>query len=115
MHPSISIITPSYNQVSFLEETIQSVLQQDYPNLEYVIIDGGSTDGSVEIIQKYADRLTHWVSEPDGGQYDAVNRGFQYTRGEIMAYINSDDKYTPWAFSVVGEIFESLPEIEWLT
>ncbi|MEW6192538.1 MAG: glycosyltransferase family 2 protein [Bacillota bacterium] len=113
--PKISIVTPSYNQAPFLEEAIISVLNQAYPNLEYVIIDGGSTDGSVDIIRKYENYLTYWVSEPDAGQYDAVNKGFAKTTGDIMAWLNSDDKYTPWAFQVVGHIFSALPEVEWLT
>lgn len=113
--PTISIVTPSYNQAQFLEETMQSVLTQGYPRLEYVVIDGGSSDGSVETIRKYADRLTYWVTEPDRGQYDAINKGFAHTTGEIMAWLNSDDKYTPRAFSVVADIFSTYPEVEWIT
>ena len=113
--PKISIVTPSYNQAQFLEETILSVLTQNYPNVEYIIIDGGSTDGSVDIIRKYEARLAYWVSEPDAGLYDAINKGFSKATGEIMAWLNSDDKYTPWAFQVVGDIFSTFSEIEWLT
>ncbi|MCH7686389.1 MAG: glycosyltransferase, partial [Planctomycetes bacterium] len=113
--PKISIVTPSFNQGRYLEETIQSVLSQDYPNLEYMIMDGGSTDESFDILHRYESRLTFWQSSPDGGQYEAINSGFARTDGEIMAWINSDDKYTPWAFSVVAEIFLTFPEIEWIT
>ena len=113
--PKISIVTPSFNQAAFLGEAIESVLSQGYPNLEYVIIDGGSNDGSVDIIRRYADRLSYWVSEQDKGQYDAINKGFQKTSGDIMAWLNSDDKFTPWAFSVVAEIFSSFPQVQWLT
>lgn len=113
--PKISVVTPSYNQAAFLERTIQSIVNQGYPNLEYVIIDGGSQDGSVDIIKNYAKHLHYWVSEPDRGQYDAINRGFARTTGEIMAWLNSDDCYVPWAFQVVGSIFATLPEVEWLT
>ena len=113
--PRISIITPSFNQGQFLDETIRSVLSQDYPNLDYVVMDGGSTDGSEEIIRSYESQLTYWQSLADGGHYNALHEGFAQTDGEIMAWINSDDKYCPWAFSVVAEIFSSLPQIEWIT
>lgn len=109
--PLVTIITPSYNQAPFLEETIRSVLGQDYPNLEYFIIDGGSTDGSVEIIQKYADRLAGWVSEKDHGQGEAINKGFARASGEIVAWINSDDYYLPGAISTAVTALQAAPEV----
>jgi len=112
---SLTIVTPSFNQAEFLSATITSVLSQRYPNLEYRVIDGGSTDASLAILQSYDRALTYWCSEPDGGQYSAINKGFQGSQGEVMAWLNSDDMYTPWAFQVVNEIFSTLPEVEWLT
>jgi len=110
----ISVVTPSYNQAPFLDATINSVLGQEYPSLEYLVIDGGSDDGSLDIIKQYADRLAYWVSEPDRGHGDALNKGFRLASGDILAWLNSDDMYTPWAFAVVAEIFEQHPDIDWL-
>lgn len=98
MRPALTVITPSFNQGTFIERTIQSVLDQGYENLEYVVVDGGSTDGSLEIIKRYEDRLSWWVSEPDEGQTHAINKGIERTSGEVVAYINSDDYYLPGAF-----------------
>jgi len=112
--PKISIVTPSYNHGAFLEDTICSVLDQKYPNLEYIIIDGGSSDGSLDIIKRYAKHLHYWESEKDNGHAHALNKGFSHATGDIMAWQNSDDKYTPWSFSIVGEIFTQCPEVRWL-
>jgi glycosyltransferase involved in cell wall biosynthesis len=114
MSLKISIVTPSFNQAGFVEETLRSVLDQGYPDLEYVVIDGGSTDGSVEIIEKYRDRLAYFVSEKDSGHGNALNKGFARTSGEVMAWLNSDDKYCPWTFQAVAQIFEAYPDIQWL-
>ena len=113
--PKISIVTPSFNQVEFIEATIQSVLSQEYPNFEYIVIDGGSTDGSVEIIKKYEGQLHFWCSKADAGQYDAINQGLAHSTGEIMAWLNSDDMYYPWTLKTVASIMSDLPQVEWLT
>jgi glycosyltransferase involved in cell wall biosynthesis len=113
--PRISVVTPSFNQGRFLGETMQSVLSQGYPNLEYVVVDGGSTDESVDVIRSREKELAWWVSEKDAGQYDAINKGFARTGGEVMAWLNSDDKYTPWALWTVGEVFAQLPDVQWVT
>ncbi len=110
--PLVSIITPSYNQGEFLEETILSVLNQDYPHIEYIIMDGGSTDNSVAIIQKYAHRLAHWESGRDGGQANAVNKGMARATGSLLGWINSDDIYLPGAISRVVQAFQATPAVD---
>jgi len=107
--PRISIITPSFNQRQFIEETLRSVLLQGYPDLEYIVMDGGSTDGSLDVIRKYEPWLTRWVSEPDHGQSDAINKGLRMATGEIANWINSDDCLLPGALKVVADAYSSQP------
>lgn len=111
----ISIVTPSFNQAAYLPSCLDSVLSQNYPNLEYVVMDGGSTDGSAEIIRQYSDRLAYWTSSPDGGHGRALNEGFAQTSGDIMGWLNSDDLYLPWTLATVAEIFDTCPEVDWIT
>lgn len=114
-HPRISVVTPSLNQGEFLEATLCSVISQQYPALEYIVVDGGSTDGSVGIIERYEADITHWISEPDRGHADALNKGFARTTGEIMCWINSSDLHYPWTLATVAEIFTQFPQVEWIS
>jgi glycosyltransferase involved in cell wall biosynthesis len=111
----ISIVTPSYNQGRFLESCLRSVLDPGYPELEYFVMDGGSDDGSVDIIRTYAGRLTAWRSRPDRGHMDAVQEGFAQSTGEIMGWLNSDDMLAPWALRTVAEVFRLFPEVRWIS
>ena len=110
----ISVVTVCYNMAQYIETTIKSVLSQDYPNLEYIVIDGGSTDGTQQIIEKYKDQLAYYVSEPDNGMYDAINKGFSKATGDIIAWINADDIYMPWTLKTINEVFTKYPETQWL-
>ncbi len=107
----VTIITPSYNQVDYLEQTILSVLNQTYENISYYIIDGGSDDGSVDLIKSYQDQLAGWLSEPDRGQTDAINKGFSLAEGSILAWLNSDDTYDPHAVAEAAAFLEQNPDI----
>ena len=104
-------MTPSYNQAAYLEQTLTSVLKQDYPRLEYLVVDGASTDNSIEIIKKYANKLAFWTSEKDNGQAEAINKGLSRASGEIVAWLNSDDMYLPGAISAAVKAFAANPEV----
>ena len=115
MSTKISVVTASFNQASYLEATLQSVLRQDGVELEYIVVDGGSKDRSKEIIKRYEGGLAYWVSEPDGGHYDAVNKGMAASTGEIQCFLNSDDMFFPGALKAVVSIFDAFPEIDWIS
>jgi glycosyltransferase involved in cell wall biosynthesis len=111
----ISVVTPALNQAPYVEETLRSVLDGPVQPAEYVVLDGGSTDGTAETIERHADRLSYWASEPDEGQYDAIARGFERTTGDVMAWLNAGDVLLPWALRLARDLFARFPQIEWLT
>ncbi|HZZ98497.1 MAG TPA: glycosyltransferase family 2 protein [Candidatus Saccharimonadia bacterium] len=113
-YPKITVITPSFNQGEFIEQTIQSVLTQNYPNLEYIVMDGGSTDNTLRILRSFRGKL-RWISKKDKGQTDAINKGMRLATGDIVAYLNSDDLYTPSALFTVAQIFSEHQDVQWLT
>ena len=113
--PRITLVTPVFNSARYIEQTIQSVISQQYPNLEYFIVDGGSTDGTLDIMRKYEQQLSGWTSQPDNGMYDALNRGFGRSSGDIMGWISATDMLHTRSLFVVGSVFEALPEVEWIT
>src|ERR1700741_2510783 len=113
--PTISLVTPVRNSARYLDASMRSVLNQGYPNLEYILVDGGSTDGSVDIILRYESYLHGWVSEPDRGMYDAINKGFAHSSGELMGWISATDMLHAGSLSVVGSVFAKFPEVEWIT
>lgn len=113
--PRIALVTPVFNSAKYIEQTILSVLAQNYPHLEYFIIDGGSTDGTLDIIRKYESQISGWLSEPDNGMYDAINKGFARTSGDVMGWISATDQLHTGGLAVAGSVFRDLPEVEWIT
>ena len=111
----ISVVTPSFNSITYIDACLRSVLDQGYSELEYIVVDGGSSDGTVDIIRRYAGQLAYWVSEHDSGHYDAVNKGFAQATGEIMCFINSDDMLAPGGLAIVEEVFNQFPEVSWIS
>lgn len=114
-YPKISIVTPSFNCKEFIGDTINSVLNQGYPNLEYIIIDGASTDGTAHVIEQYTNQLSYWHSQKDGGQYDAINQGLAKSTGDILCWLNADDMLLPRSLFAVSEIFTQFPQVEWIS
>jgi glycosyltransferase involved in cell wall biosynthesis len=112
---SISLITPTYNSVRYLETTLNSVLAQNYPALEYIVMDGNSNDGTQELIHRYESQLAYWQSEQDKGMYEALQKGFARSTGEIMGYLNSDDLHLPHTLATVSQIFSDLPQVQWIS
>jgi hypothetical protein len=110
-----SIVTPTYNSERFLEACIRSIVGQNYPDLEYIVIDGASTDTTLDILQRYETDISFWISEPDHGMYEAIDKGFAHSHGEIMAWLNSDDLYPSGTLHVVNQIFTDLPQIDWIS
>ena len=116
LNPVVSIVTPVYNGEEFIEECIKSIKNQTYTNIEHIIIDGGSTDNTINIVKKYESQYNmKWISEPDNGMYDAINKGFNLSRGEIIAWLNSDDMYMPWAIELVVTAMTRYSHIKWCT
>jgi glycosyltransferase involved in cell wall biosynthesis len=113
--PKISIVTACLNSIDYIEETIKSILNQNYPNLEYIIIDGGSTDGTIEVVERYKSQLKYFISEKDTGHANALNKGFKVSTGEIMGFLNADDIYMPWTFRTISEIFLNFKDVNWIT
>jgi len=114
--PQISIVTPCLNGLPFLPQTVESVIsRRDAVRLEYIVVDGGSSDGSIDCLKTYSDRIDYWSSEPDSGMYDAIAKGIERSQGEIVGWLNSDDLYFPWTLPMVVDIFSRFPEIEWLS
>lgn len=112
--PRITIVTPNYNGAQYIEATLRSVICQGYPNLQYIVVDGASTDNSMEIINRYKDHIDHIICEPDKGHADAINKGFARADGDILAWLNSDDLYHSWSLQTVAEIFRKFPEVRWI-
>lgn len=112
--PKITVVTPSFNQGRFIEDTIKSVLEQNYPSIEHIIVDGGSTDQTTTILSRYTDQIAFWTSEPDGGQTDALVKGFERASGDILCWLNSDDMFEPGALKFVGEFFRDRPDVLFL-